>query len=85
MSYRTVIFEQNYYWLLVDFFSFFEFCMHLIANFRCNDTVFESAVAMESFSIERIEVIVHKCSKKRCFRNTGGTYKKTPAAKYNFR
>ena len=40
---------------------------------------------MKSFSIELIEVIVHKCSKKRCFRNIGGTYKKTPAAKYNFR
>ena len=24
-------------------------------------------VAMESFSIELIEVIVHKCSEKRCF------------------
>ena len=35
--------------------------------------------------MEFIEVIVHKCSKKRCFRNIGGTYKKTPAAKYNFR
>ena len=31
---------------------------------------------MESFSIELIEVIAHKCSKKRCFRNIGETYKK---------
>ena len=46
MSYRTVIFEQN---------------------FRCNDTVFESAVAMESFSIERIEVIVHNVLKRDVF------------------
>ena len=37
---------------------------------------------MKSFSIELIKVIVHKCSKKRCFRNIGGTYKKTPTAKY---
>ena len=42
-------------------------------------------VAMESCSIQLIEVIVHNCSKKRCFRNIGGTYKKTPTAKYNFR
>ena len=40
---------------------------------------------MESFSIELTEVIVHKCSKKRCFKNIGGTYKKTPTLKYNVR
>ena len=42
-------------------------------------------VTMESFLIELIEVIVHKCSKTRYFRNIGGTYKKTPTMKYNFR
>ena len=42
-------------------------------------------VAMESFSIELIEVIAQKCSKKRCFQNIGGTYKKTLTAKYNFK
>ena len=31
---------------------------------------------MESFSIELIEVIVHKFSKNRCFRNIGRTYNK---------
>ena len=41
-------------------------------------------VTMESFSIELIDVIVHKRSKKRCFRNIGGTYKKTPTGKHNF-
>ena len=40
---------------------------------------------MESLSTELIEVIEHKCSKKRYFRNTGETYKKTPTAKHNFR
>ena len=38
-----------------------------------------------SFSIELKEVIVHKCSKKRRFRNIVGTYNKTPTPKYNFR
>ena len=40
-------------------------------------------VTMESLSTELIEVIVHKCFKKRCFRNIGGTYKNPPTAKYN--
>ena len=40
---------------------------------------------MESFSIELIEVIVHKCSKNKRFQNIGGTYKKRTTAKYNFR
>ena len=40
---------------------------------------------MESFSIELIEAFIHKCSKKRYFRNIGGTYKETPTSKYNFR
>ena len=31
-------------------------------------------VAMESFSIELKETIVHKCSKKGRFRNIGRTY-----------
>ena len=41
MSYRTVIFEQNYHWLFVELFLL-EVCMHLIANFTCNDTIFIS-------------------------------------------
>ena len=40
---------------------------------------------MASFSVELIEAIVHKCSKESCFRNIGGTYKKTPTPKYNIR
>ena len=40
---------------------------------------------MESFSIELIEVIAQKCSKKRCFQNIEGTCKKTLTAKYNFK
>ena len=42
-------------------------------------------VATESFSIELIEFIVHKCSKKRCFQNIGGTYKKSSTVKDSFR
>ena len=40
MSYRAVISEQNCRWLLIEF-PFLEVCMHLIANFTCNDTIFE--------------------------------------------
>ena len=40
---------------------------------------------MKSLSIELTEVTVHKCSKKRCFQNIGGIYKKTLTAKYKFR
>ena len=42
-------------------------------------------VAMESFSIELIEAIVHKCFKKRYFWNIGGAYYKTATAKYQSR
>ena len=40
MSYRAVTSEQNCHWLLIEF-PFLEVCMHLIANFTCNDTIFE--------------------------------------------
>lgn len=40
---------------------------------------------MESFWIELVELIVEKCSKKRCSQNIGRTYKKTRIPKYNFR
>ena len=57
----------------------------LISHARIQSLKESGVVAMESSSIELIEVIVHKCSKKRCFQNIAGTYKKTPTAKYNFR
>ena len=49
MSYRTVIFEQNYHWLFVELFLL-EVCMHLITNFICNDTIFER-IFISDFSI----------------------------------
>ena len=49
MCYRTVIFEQNYHWLLVELFLL-EVCIHLIANFTCNDTIFER-IFISDFSI----------------------------------
>ena len=42
-------------------------------------------IAMECFPIELIEAITLKCSKKICFRNIGGTYKKPTTPKQNFR
>ena len=49
MSYRTVIFEQNYHSLFVELFLL-EVCMHLITNFTCNDTIFER-IFISDFSI----------------------------------
>ena len=66
-------------------FSKFVCIWLLILHARIQSLKESWVVAMESFSIELIEAIVHKCSKKRCFRNIGGTYKKTPTPKYNIR
>ena len=43
--------------------------MHLIFNFICKDTIFKRTrvAAIESFSIELKETIVHKCFKKSVF------------------
>ena len=87
MSYRTVIFEQNYHWLAacgIFLFSKIVYTWLLILHARIQSLKESGVVAMESFSIELIEVIVHKCSKKRGFWNIRGTYKKTTTAKYNF-
>ena len=46
MSYRTVNFEQNHHWLLVELF----FSRSLIANFICNDTTFQK-IFISDFSI----------------------------------
>ena len=50
----------------------------LILHARIQSLKESGVVAMESFSNELMEVIVHKCSKKRCFRNIGEIYTKTP-------
>ena len=42
-------------------------------------------VVTETFSIEFIEAIVHKCAKTRCSRNIGGTFKKNPTPKLELR
>ena len=69
MSYRTVIFEQNYHWLLVELFfpRSFVCTWLLILHARIQSLKKSGVVAVESFSIELIEVIIHKCSKKRFF------------------
>ena len=81
MSYRTVIFEQNYHWLAacgIFLFSKIVCTWLLILHARIQSLKESGVVAMESFSNELMEVIVHKCSKKRCFRNIGEIYTKTP-------
>ena len=61
MFYRTVI-TKNYHWLILEFCcsrSLFAFIYAMLQSLK------ESrVVAMESFSIE---LIVHKCSKKKVF------------------
>ena len=57
----------------------------LILHARIQSLKESGEVAMGSFSIELIEVIVHKCSKNKRFQNIGGTYNKRTTAKYNFR
>ena len=89
---RTYVLQNSHFWTKLPMvacgtflFSKFVFISFLILHARTQFLKESRVVAMESFSIELIEAIVHKCSKKRCFRNTGGTYKKTPTVKYNFR
>ena len=68
MSYKTAI-TQNYHLLFVQLFLSQSLYMHLIVNFTCNDTILSKSlvVAVQSFSIELIEAIVHKYSKKGVF------------------
>ena len=67
-------------------FSFLEVSRRfLILRARIQSLKESQVVAIESFSIKLTEAIVRKCPKKRCFRNIGGTNKKAPISKYNFR
>ena len=66
-------------------FSKFVYISLLILHVRIKFLKESQEVAMKSFSIELIEAIVHKCFKKRCFRNIGGAYRKTLTAKCNLR
>ena len=66
MFHRTAISSKTSTGCLCKF-SFRELRMHLISNFtRQEDTTFKRifVVIMESFSIELIEAIARKCSKK---------------------
>ena len=89
---RTYVLQSSHFWTKLPLppcgtFIFSKFvCIWLLTLHARIQFLKESrVVAMESFSIELIEAIVHKCSKKRFFQNIGGTYKKTHTAKYNFR
>ena len=63
ISYRTVIFEQNWTFLFWKFVCTWLLILHAMIQSLKKSRV----VALEFFSIELIEVIVQKCSKKRCF------------------
>ena len=80
MSYRTVIFEQNYHWLLVElfFFSKFVWIWLLILHARIQALKESRVVAMESFLIELIKAIEHKCSKQGVFEILDEFTKKYP-------
>ena len=89
---RTYVLQNSHFWtklLLAHcgtfLFSKFVCISLLILHARIEFLEESRVVAIESFSIELIEVIVHRCSKKRCFRNIEETYKETPTAKCNFR
>ena len=90
--YRTYALQNSDFWTKLPLsvcgtflFSKFVCTWLLIVHGRIKSLKESGVVARESFSIELIKVIVHKFSKKRYFRNIGGTYKKTPTAKYNLR
>ena len=90
--YRAYVLQNSHFWTKLPLaagesflFSKFVCTLLLILHAKIQSFKEPEVVAMEFFSIELIEVIVHKCSKKRCFKNIGGTYKKTPTLKYNVR
>ena len=90
--YRTYVLQNSHFWTKLPLaacgtflFSKFVCTWLLILHARIQSLKESGVVAMESFSIELIEVIAQKCSKKRCFQNIEGTYKKTLTAKYNFK
>ena len=92
LLYRTYVLQNSHFWTKLPLaacgtflFSKFVCTWLLILHVRIESLKESGVVAMDSFSIEIIEVTVHKCSKKRCFRNIGGTYKKTLPVKYIFR
>ena len=82
---QNIVLQNIHFWTKLPLaacgtflFSKFVCTWLLILHARIQSLKESGVVAMESFSIELIKVIVHKCSKKMCFRNIGGTYKKTP-------
>ena len=90
--YRTYVLQNSHFSTKLPLaacgtflFSKFVCTWLLILHAKIQSLKESGVVAIKSFSIELIEVIVHKCSKKRCFRNIGGTYNKTPTVKYNLR
>ena len=83
------VFFKNFghrYWLKllavcgIFLYSKFVCTWLLILHARIQSFKESRVVPMEFFWIELIEAIVHKSSKKRCFWNIGGAYKKTPTA-----
>ena len=81
---RSYVYHNSHFWTKLPLaangtflFSKFVCTWLLILHVRMQYWKTSRVTAMESFSIELIEAIVQKCSKKRCFRNIGGTYKKT--------
>ena len=77
MLYRTVIFDHNYHWLLASKLLCIWF---LILHARIQSLKESQEVPEELFSSELIETIAHNF-----YPNIGVTYKKTTAAKDNFR
>ena len=88
---RTSVLQNNHYTKLplavcaTFLFSKFVCIWLLILHARIQFLKESWAAAIESFSTEFTESIVQKCSKKKCFRNIGGTHNKTPIAKYNIK
>ena len=90
--YRTYALQNSHFWTKLPLaacgaflFSKFVCTLLVILHARIQYLKEPQVVAMESLSIELIEAIVRKCSKKRFFGNIEGAYKKTPTGKYNFR
>ena len=88
MLYRTHVLQNSHFWTKLPLatcetflFSKFVCTWLLILHARIQSLKKSRVIAMESFSTELLEAIIHKCSRKRCFQNIGGTYKKTPTAK----
>ena len=90
--YRTYVLRNSNFYAKLPLtacgtFIFLKFVCILFLTFHARIQYLKESrvVAIESFSIELKEAMLHKCYKKTVPQNIGGTYKKTRTPKYNFR